>query len=99
MTTDGPTHSWDGKIMTPMHDRLGRPGAEGPEPRPELPPAPCVTVMEQTAHQSARKVLQALLNVDIDDPGSVDAFQNRRRGDADLHRMMEKAIAPWFGRP
>jgi hypothetical protein len=47
--------------------------------------------MEQTAHQSARKVLQALLNVDIDDPGSVEAFQNRRR--------REKAIAPWFGRP
>jgi len=50
-------------------------------------------VMEETAHTSARKVLQALLNVDIDDPNSVEAFQNRRRRDADLHRLMEKAIS------
>jgi hypothetical protein len=34
-----------------------------------------------------------LLNVDIDDAGSVEAFQDRRRRDSDLHRMMEKALS------
>ena len=94
--------SWDGKAMTPIHDRLYRrsPSAYGaenaaalPEPCSDPPPPPCVMVMEETAHTSARKVLQALLNVDIDDANSVEAFQNRRRRDADLHRLMEKAIS------
>jgi hypothetical protein len=86
MTTDGPSDSWDGKRLTPIHDRLyGRPSSaytDG-EPCADPPPGPCVAVMEQTAHQSARKVLQALLNVDIDDAGSVEAFQDRRRRDGD----------------
>ena len=105
MSTDEPqpaSRSWDGKAMTPIHDRLYRRpssayGAENAAALPEQcldpPPPPCVTVMEETAHTSARKVLQALLNVDIDDAGSVEAFQNRRRRDADLHRLMEKAIS------
>ncbi len=106
MSTDEPEPaglSWDGKSMTPIHDRLYRrsPSAYGAEtlaseseqcPNPP-PPPPCVMVMEETAHASARKLLQALLNVDIDDANSVEAFQNRRRRDADLHRLMEKAIS------
>ena len=99
--TQPASRSWDGKSMTPIHDRLYRrpPSAYGAETAPSGseqcpdPPPPCVTVMEETAHTSARKVLQALLNVDIDDAGSVEAFQNRRRRDADLHRLMEKAIS------
>jgi hypothetical protein len=35
--------------------------------------------IDSAAAFSARKVLQALLNVDIDDSGSVEAFHNRRR--------------------
>ena len=105
MSTDEPapaTQTWDGKSLTPIHDRLYRRPASthgaatapsGSEQCPDPPPPPCVTVMEETAHTSARKVLQALLNVDIDDAGSVEAFQNRRRRDADLHRLMEKAIS------
>ncbi len=105
MSTDEPAparQTWDGKAVTPIHDRLyGRPAssyrAENagalPEPCSDPPPPPCVMVMEETAHTSARKVLQALLNVDIDDANSVEAFQNRRRRDADLHRLMEKAIS------
>jgi hypothetical protein len=89
--------SWDGKSMTPIHDRLyGRPAsAYGIETEDcvDPPPPPCVMVMEETAHASARKLLQALLNVDIDDANSVEAFQNRRRRDADLSRLMEKAIS------
>ncbi|HOT82430.1 MAG TPA: hypothetical protein PLQ12_03905 [Candidatus Defluviicoccus seviourii] len=105
MSTDEPQparQTWDGKAMTPIHDRFyGRPasayGTENApgasEPCADPPPPPCVMVMEETAHTSARKVLQALLNVDIDDANSVEAFQNRRRRDADLHRLMEKAIS------
>ena len=106
MSTDEPepaSLSWDGKSMTPIHDRpYGRPaaayGAENAAALPDQcpnppPPPPCVMVMEETAHASARKLLQALLNVDIDDANSVEAFQNRRRRDADLHRLMEKAIS------
>ena len=105
MSTDEPAparQTWDGKSMTPIHDRLYRrpPSAYGAETTPsgseqcaDPPPPPCVTVMEETAHTSARKVLQALLNVDIDDAGSVAAFQNRRRRDADLHQLMERAIS------
>lgn len=97
MSENGSPQSWDGKTMTPVHDHLyGRPssayGEAGPDHCPEPPPA-CVTVMEETAHASARKVLQTLLNVDIDDADSVEAFQNRRRRDADLHKMMEKAVS------
>lgn len=102
MSNDGPGQTWDGKTLTPIHDRLYRrpsagyaadPVAEAPSACPEPPPAPCVAVMEETAHASARKLLQTLLNVDIDDPDSVEAFQNRRRRDADLYRMMEKALS------
>ena len=94
--------TWDGKSLTPIHDRLYRrpPSAYGAETAPgrsedcvDPPPPPCVMVMEETAHASARKLLQALLNVDIDDANSVEALQNRRRRDADLHRLMEKAIS------
>ena len=102
MTNDGPGQTWDGKTLTPIHDRLyRRPSAgyapdamaEPPSACPEPPPAPCVEVMEQTAHASVRTLLQALFAVDIDDPDSIEAFQNRRRRDADLHQMMEKALS------
>lgn len=78
-------------------NEFNRPPAICPDPGaeacPHLPPAPCVQAMENSAHASARKVLQTLFNVDIDDAGSVEAFQNRRRRDADLSRLMEKAIS------
>lgn len=57
------------------------------------PSAECHGTMDAAAHASARKVLQMLFSVDIDDADSVEAFQNRRRRDADLHKMMEKAVS------
>ena len=98
MTADEFSQSEDGKAMASAHDHShGRPPAACVDPVaevcPYLPPAPCVRAMEDSAHASARRVLQTLLNVDIDDANSVERFQNRRRRDADLHGMMEKAIS------
>ena len=98
MTVDEFSQSEYGKAMASTHDHShGRPPAACADPVaevcPYLPPTPCVRAMEDSAHASARRVLQALLNVDIDDANSVEAFQNRRRRDADLHRLMEKAIS------
>jgi hypothetical protein len=93
MTTDAPKHSWDGKRMTPIHDAThGRPSsAYGGECPPERT-AVCAEEMERSAHRIAQRMLVTLFAVDIDDPESVEELQNRRRRDADLHRLIEKAM-------
>ncbi|MGB8437713.1 MAG: hypothetical protein WCE38_26000 [Burkholderiales bacterium] len=79
--------------MTPVHDvTYGRPlSAYGTDCPPERVAA-CAEEMECSAHRIAKRMLLTLFAVDIDDPESVEEFQNRRRRDADLHRLIEKAM-------
>ena len=57
------------------------------------PSAACQDTMDAAAHAAARKVLQQLLAVDIDDAASMEAYQDRRRRDADLHRVIERGLS------
>lgn len=84
--------------MTHDHDRIyGRPSsASGSEPRhDDCPPERvqiCSEQMARSAHDVAHKILQTLFAVDIDDPASIEEFQNRRRREAELHAVIEKAM-------
>lgn len=57
------------------------------------PSAECHGTMEAAAHASARKVLQMLFSVDIDDADSVEAFQNQRRRNTDLNRIIQRGLS------
>ena len=93
MTTGAPKQSCDGKRMTPVHDgTYGRPSSAYGSGCPPERSAVCAEEMERSAHRIAQRILVTLFALDIDDPASVEAFQNRRRRDADLHRLIEKAL-------
>jgi hypothetical protein len=120
MTSDTSRQSWNGKVMTPVHDATyGRPttaydGSRYPEADRANPPRTrpaglsdglpcseerlqaCIGHMENAARETARSILITILNVDIDDAGSVEAFQERRHREADLHRLIERALSDAF---
>ena len=83
---------WDGKTLTPVHDRICRrsPASRGPS---NGTPDSSGGAPSQAVTESVRQALLKTLEVDIDDAFSLARFRDERRRQIERLAWVERQIA------
>lgn len=84
--------SWDGKTLTPLHDRIYRRSSASYGPSNGTPDLSGGTP-SQAATESVRQALLKALEVDIDDAFSLARFRDERRRDIERLARVERQFA------